>query len=112
MIYLQHDYIVDKNLDFQSITETWLKPDDQVTVSSLLPPGYMLEWIDRPAGQRGGGVAIYCHSSYQVKNVSSKVYDSFEHIMVTLTIKSSLLWVVVIHWPPISKNPSGHSILS
>ena len=53
------DFVVEKNIDGCSITETWLNEDsaDQVVCGELTPSGYKLEHIARSTG-KGGGVAI------------------------------------------------------
>ena len=36
-----NDLIVEKNADLVFITETWLKDNDTITKSNLIPPGYV-----------------------------------------------------------------------
>ena len=98
------DYIVDNSLDIGGITETWLRAgSDAITIGEITPPGYSLVHIPRPSGGKGGGVGLLYQDSFKLRKDATRIFSSFEHMMVTLSIKSRIFRVVVVYRPPTSQ---------
>ena len=93
--------IVEQDLDILAITESWMRGDitDQVTISELVPNGYLIKSIPRQS--RGGGVAIIFKSYLQIKFKLNNKYLSFEHLEAETRVSSSseLLRFVIIYSP-------------
>ena len=70
------EYVKDNHLDIFSLTETWLKTDDQHVVAELTPHGYIIQYIPHPVG-RGGVVAILHKESMKVSQSDGPIYKSF-----------------------------------
>ena len=50
-------YIIERSIDLCAITETWLRPDDWVSLADITPPGYKALSKPRQDG-RGSGIAL------------------------------------------------------
>ena len=55
-------YITERSIDLCAITETWLRPDDWVSLADITPPRYKALSKPRWDG-RGGGIALI-HKDY------------------------------------------------
>ena len=65
---IQHA-ILDNNIDFLFLTETWLAPDCPPSIiNSLTPASYSFLHTPRPTG-RGGGTAVIFKSKFSVTSV-------------------------------------------
>ncbi len=51
--------ITDHNLDVLSLTETWLKPDEYITLKESIPQDYCYKNEPPPKGKGGGVATIY-----------------------------------------------------
>ena len=49
------DYIISNDFDLIALTETWLGKE---CISELLPPGYKIKHVPRPASKRGRSVSL------------------------------------------------------
>jgi len=68
-----NDIITDNNLDLLCLTETWLKPDDYITLNESSPQGYYYQHKPRRKGKGGGDAVIY-------SIIFSITQKSFEYI--------------------------------
>ena len=66
-----NDIIKDNNLDVLCLTETWLKPDDYITLNESSPQGYDYRHNARQKG-KGGGVAVIYSNIYSISQKSFK----------------------------------------
>ena len=90
-------FILDYNIDFLTLTETWLPPDPlPATINSLLPPGYCFLHSPRLQG-RGGGLAIIHKSLFRAANSTTPKFTSFEVQCVTFAIPPSSTSIIVIN---------------
>ena len=65
-----NDLIIDRELDFLIVSESWLKPTDPdyiFRVNSLCPPNYKYVDVPRPTKKSGGGLAIVYRDQFSVK---------------------------------------------
>ena len=94
-----NDYITDNTVDLMCVTETWLKSEMTETLSEVIPPGYDMIHKPRLTG-RGGGVGIIYRETLAIKQLTSSVYQSFEHMLVRATTASVNYHIVLLYRPP------------
>ncbi|XP_068741907.1 uncharacterized protein [Montipora capricornis] len=102
---LVRDYIVEHDIDFLTITETWLCNDvsDHFYCRDICPEGCRIEQIPRNYA-RGGGVALVYIKCVKAKLNSSVNVRSFELIDVQLMSARNLRLAVIYRPPPSSMN--------
>ncbi|KAJ8037927.1 Vesicular glutamate transporter 3 [Holothuria leucospilota] len=94
--------LVDDDMDFCLITETWLKNEDTVTVADLQSTGYTFSGYNR-SDRIGGGVGLLCRERYHVKDILKGETTSFEYAVWNVKVTTSTtLTVVAIYRPPYS----------
>ena len=98
------DFVLSNNLDIVAITETWIKPTDNITITAITPNGY--SFLHSPRIDRaGGGVGILFRSGLNVTLKSEMtVYLSFEAIHVEITSHSKTIRLVNVYRPPSKPN--------
>ena len=79
------DYVVDNNISFFFVTETWLTDLNNHTTAIIKSHGFDIRHHFRSSGS-GGGVAIIYKPYLKVIKVSIKHSDSFE----TISVKTKL----------------------
>ena len=62
-------YITWRSIDLCAITETWLRPDDQVSLAAITPSGYKALSKPRLEG-RGGGIALIYKKCITIKEIN------------------------------------------
>ncbi|XP_060553020.1 uncharacterized protein LOC132714233 [Ruditapes philippinarum] len=101
------DFILSNDFDIVAITETWLSSSvDKVCSSELVPNGYKMKQVPRPAKMRGGGVAIIYKSNINFKVLTSSTdgnFSTFEHIDCNIAIEKESFCLSVIYRPPPSQ---------
>ena len=65
-------YITERSIDLCTITETWLRPDDQVSLAAITPSGYRALSKPRLEG-RGGGIALIYKKNITIKEINSSM---------------------------------------
>ncbi|KAK6191023.1 hypothetical protein SNE40_002773 [Patella caerulea] len=96
------EYLLDNDLDIFVAVETWLKPNDTVTLHKLLPSNYSAVTENR-IGRRGGGLAVIHKSVLETsKNQSIGPFTSFELLDVHLKCSNEVLRIVCLYRPPSS----------
>ena len=102
---LIHDLINEHKFDLLGLTETWLKPDDHVTINEASPPTHINAHIPRESG-RGGGVAAIFKQNLAFTPQPVGNFKSFEHLSLSLadhTIKTrNRLLLIILYRPPSS----------
>ena len=80
------EHVSDHDPDVAFVTETWLKSDKNKITAEIKTYGYDLKHCIRndPEKDRGGGVGILVRSTLSVKQVSTKSFTSFEHVVIKL----------------------------
>ena len=94
------EYITNVNIDLCAITETWLKPDDDI--AKVVPPqGYtFLSW-PRQDGWRGGGSAIVSKSHINIEENKDKAeYQTMEFLHLSIKVKSLALSLYTVYRIP------------
>ncbi len=79
-----NEIITDHSLDTLCLTETWLKPDEYISLNESTPPGYCYKHEPRLKG-RGGGVATIYSEVFGVTQRTRYKFKSFELIMLNVT---------------------------
>ncbi len=100
--------ITDHKLDVLCLTETWLKPDDYITLNESTPQYYCYKHELRPKG-KGGGVATIYSNIFSISQRSGFKYNSFEVMVLHITLsketsvndKSAVMFVLAtVYRPP------------
>ena len=100
-----NDMISDNNLDVLCLTETWLKPNDYITLNESTPQDYCYKHEPR-LKRKGGGVAVIYSNIFKTTKKSSFEYNSFEVLVLNVKIyskndKSRLRFVLAtVYRPP------------
>ena len=100
------DYVVDNDSDLIALTETWLKPDDElnrITVGDLCPKGYKFTHQPRTV-QRGGGVGLLYKDTLDIKPQKVTKFLSFEHTEVIVRCTQCIRLVIIYRPPPSKEN--------
>ena len=99
---VQH-HIIENNLDFVAITESWLPVEgaDEI-LRGTCPAGYLGLHVPR-TGRRGGGVAVIYRNTVRCRLLSLDfVAQSFEFLAVSLSVNSVAIVLLVVYRPPTS----------
>ena len=97
--------VTSNRLDVLVICETWLKPDNDLSLSMLrdLLPLHQITSLPRPV--RGGGIAVITSAGLTSRKNEGPKYASFEHLDLTLsTGKVSFRLISIYRPPPSVKN--------
>ncbi|KAG1924711.1 hypothetical protein F2P79_025983, partial [Pimephales promelas] len=96
---LVRDVIMDYNLDFLCLTETWQQSNDFIPLNASAPPGFVYNCQPRASG-RGGGLALFHRESWKVLPIpDSPLFSSFEYSASLLPGPSPTV-VVTVYRPP------------
>ncbi len=100
--------ITDYKLDVLCLTETWLKPDDYITLNESTHQDYCYKHEPRPKG-KGGGVATIYSNIFSISQRSGFKYNLFEVMVLHITLsketsvndKSPVMFVLAtVYRPP------------
>ena len=80
---LINDLIIDKNLDYLGLVETWQQQNDFLHLNSATPPGFVYLSKPRTSG-KGGGLALIYREGLKVEILSLPEQPSFEMLAVKL----------------------------
>ena len=100
-----NDMITDHNLDVLCLTETWVKPDNYITLNESTPQDYCYKHEARLKG-KGVGTAVIYSNIFRITEKSSFKYTYFEVLLLNVTIysvndKSHLRFVLAtVYRPP------------
>ena len=102
------DFIVDNDIEFLGINETWLDSGDghKHVVKDVVPTGYKMHHV--PRSGRGGGNAIIYKSALDIKSQTTMVFRSFEYMECLLRSDGHWLRIIVLYRP----SPSQHNKLT
>lgn len=94
-------YLREEKIDFALLTETWYTDEKQhqFETSDLNQNGYKLSVTNRK-NQKGGGVAITCRNTINMRRVTNGTVRSFEYGIWKLVFKSLTVHVVGVYRPP------------
>ncbi|XP_072019033.1 uncharacterized protein [Amphiura filiformis] len=88
--------IIEHDFDIMIVTESWMKPDDDVKLGEMCPPGY--NGLNCSRGSRGGGIAVVHKKQYKLLHCDDLLpaSSSFEHAL----IRSNDVNLVIIYRSP------------
>ena len=93
-------YITERSIDVCAITETWLRPDDQVTLPDITPSGYKALSKPRRRG-RGGGIALIYKKDIPIKEIDISIeFQTIELAYYKVKIPSKVLDLLIIYRIP------------
>ena len=88
------------------LTETWLtgSSSDDVTIGDIQSSlqGYSVISVPRTS-RRGGGLALISRKTFKTKITKSQVFNTFEHVELSVTSGSDVLKLLLIYRPPASQ---------
>ena len=96
---LLSDTIASHAFDFLCLTETHIPTTDSDSfLHSLTPDGFSL--IHRPCSTGiGGGVGFFIRESYKCRKVNTSNYNSFENIVISVSVPGRTLFLASIYRP-------------
>ncbi|XP_068684753.1 uncharacterized protein [Montipora foliosa] len=97
------DHVMGNKIDLCVLTETWLKDEDSVSISSLSPPGYLFHNCPRPSQRIGGGIGLMHRDNLQTSRTDSGEKRSFEYCEWNIMNLSRPLKIIGIYRPPYSE---------
>ncbi len=80
-----NDMITCNKLDVLCLTETWLKPDDYITLNKSTPQDYCYKHEPCPKCKGGDGSTIYSNI-FSISQRSGFKYNSFEVMVLHITL--------------------------
>ena len=87
--------------DIFCVTESWLRSSDTLIDVDLVAAGYCYLSKPRTYDRRGGGVLLIYRNVFSVKNIDLPNFDSFEHLTVSMLLKSHcVLTITIVYRPP------------
>ena len=92
--------ILDDDPDITFLTETWLQSDKNPITAEIKTYGYSLLHNRRKDRQkdRGGGVGLLIKDNISAKQLTVKMYSSFEHSIVKVQLlRGNLLFLITIY---------------
>ena len=92
-----HEYISSRKVDLCVITESWLKPLDDLESKQIAPPGYSCISHPRSDGRIGGGIAIVFKDHIKVKNVENGQKETMECGIFMFRIRHTVINLLVIY---------------
>ena len=98
------DHMVDSGIDICTITETWLKECDSVSIAGVSTAGFVFRSFPRQSGRSGGGTGILCRESLNVKSSDCGEFNSFEFSEWNVCVHKQTIKVVTIYRPPYSED--------
>ncbi len=100
------DFVTERDIDVLAIQETWLygNEKDDCTLADVNYTLPNFDFVQSPRRSRkGGGVAFVVKKGYSTVVNEAAVYQSFEHMDVTITQRSSSIRIFNIYRPTPSK---------
>ncbi|KAI2642381.1 hypothetical protein H4Q32_025373 [Labeo rohita] len=101
--YIIRDLIIDRELDFIFLTETWQQPNDFSLLNEAAPPGFVYKSQPHGTG-RGGGLAMFYREKWKVLPVSTPVFSSFEPVVCVLSGQIPTIIATVYRPPKLNYN--------
>ncbi len=93
------DYILDKNIQLCAITESWLKPQNDLEMGELKPSGYKLDPIHR-LHNKAGGIVVVHHEALKAKVKDKGNRQSYQFMDLLVPSGSDSIRVLVLYRPP------------
>ncbi len=103
-----HHLLLDSNLDFLCLSETWLHENSPS--AALEVPGFKLYRRDR-VGSKGGGVMIYVKTGIQCNEIVWANCIDLECIGLNLVLSPQMSFVLIVIYRPPSSNISFYENL-
>ena len=92
--------IIERSIDICAITETWLRPDDWVSLADITPPGYKALSKPRWDG-RGGGIALIHKDYITIKEINiSTEFLTIELANYKVKVPGKVIDLLIIYQIP------------
>ena len=102
--FLINDLIIEQQVDFMFLTETWLDTNNSAAVLiETAPPNYSFMSEVR-AEKKGGGVASLYTDVLNCKQISFGTFTTFEYLAIILKSSSRVLLITIYRPPRYSAN--------
>ena len=93
------DLLIDHNLDFLFLTETWLQMGESEALVTICPEDYSFFSSPRSSGRTGGGLATVVKNNFKCHPINIDHYPSFEVQVIKVDSVNPLL-IALIYRPP------------
>ena len=97
-----NELVHDEQIDFLTITETWNSSGEYITLNEATPAGY--KYIEKARSGRGGGLAVIYRDSFELVEVQSPGFTSFEFLAARCKLPEPLLLVSIYRPPGVGDN--------
>ncbi len=95
-------YILEHSADLVFITESWLKPSDDVIAGEVTPPGYKFFNVPRASENDCGGIAAIVREEFGLRQFpTGLIFTTFEH--ACFTDSNNSVYFFIVYRPPPSK---------
>ncbi len=105
------DYLIEKDIQMCMITETWLKPQNELEMAEITPVGYKLDPLHR-LHNKAGGIAIIHNLRLNAKVSDKGQFSSYDYMEIHVPLGSDSVRLLVVYHPPYNNqsNPVPDSI--
>ncbi len=93
------DYLIEKDVQLCAITETWLKPQNDLEIAEITPPGFKLDPLHRPHN-KAGGIAVIHNLKLKAKVSEKGHFASYDYMDIYVPLGSDSIRLLVIYHPP------------
>ena len=101
-------HVLSNKIDICTVTETWLKPADDVIRQECQPVGYSFTDYPRQSGRVGGITGLICRSNLTPSLVWSGENKSFEFSEWLIKCPSLAIRLIVVYRPTYSNEHPSH----
>ena len=95
------EHVVENDINFCTVTETWLNDADSVSIAQLSVAGYFSKNFSRQSQNRGGGTGILFRDSVNVSLGDGKENKSFEYSEWIVKVRGRSMRDITVYRPHI-----------
>ena len=96
-------YVSSSDIDICVITESWIKPEDHISIAELQCSDYNFEFTHR-TNRCGRGTAVLYKNTLNIKLTQSNELNTFEYSLWKITNKHIPSYLLVVYRPPSSQS--------
>ena len=92
-------YKIEKDIQLCMITETWLKPQNDLEMAEITPVGYKLDPLHR-LHNKAGGIAVIHNFKLKAKVSEKGRFLSYDYMEIHVPLGSDSIRLLVVYHPP------------